>query len=201
MVPFLSLTQSCRQIRTEFRTWWLEQLTVSMHNIHAYLRAFFAILQVPSVILNQAVQVNTTSIRINAAACNADLVPLLKMRALQPNISIFVDWDSDYAHCSEPWSAMFNNENSTWLRWITDGTIRQARVTTRSMSATVASRYPRAVCHTYRRRFELYLVLHRKDARHWLGSTGRGNRVYRSELLERVGLLNQEIFVTWGVVD
>lgn len=191
MVPFLSLTQSCQQIRAELRTWWLKSMTICMQGLQAYLRAFIEVPRVPISIAAQTFQATVGVIRIKAAACTeVDLVLLLKIKTLQPSLPIHVDFDSDYAQCHDSFVAMFDNQHSTWLRWIRNGIIRQARITTRS-SSSARPHYP----------ITLNLVLHRKHAVPWLGPVKSSCSVSETRLLDKTGLGIPGLSVVCGVVD
>lgn len=81
------------------------------------------------------------TLRIEVAACDdLDILPLLKAKLLEPSMSISVTCHATVAHCNASWTALLNNQNSTWTHWITNDIITRVRITTLSQVGEVDHR-------------------------------------------------------------
>jgi hypothetical protein len=117
MVPYLGLSQSCREIRREFRPLWLAAHVVSLYDAELYLRSF-----PDTTSLTLYVMPYTQS---DFTQSDFDILPLLKTLAAKPNIDITVKSGGN-RHITGSSSvgslmAVFGNRNEKWLQHISGG--------------------------------------------------------------------------------
>jgi hypothetical protein len=183
---FLGLTQSCRQVRSEFRMWWLSTTTVLLCDVQPYFRAFIETPRTPMKEAFKTFQAAGGSLRIRGSLCSeVDLVPMLKLKAIHPEIHISFEWEKGpLERCSKPFDSILTNRNSTWLRWITSGTLKVARVTLRSGP-----------------RLYIRLVLRKQHLDTWLGPhQGSSHRISHGDLV-KVGLPTDQWNIVLGILD
>jgi hypothetical protein len=126
MLPFLGLTQTCRQIRSEYRPWYISRPKVCVGDIQLYIHAF---IQHPKTDWKNAFDAYALrSITVVISSCRKMyLLPLLRLQVLHPSIVINVESaEPRYANSIEPLQQILNNESEVWLRWIKTGAMEQA---------------------------------------------------------------------------
>jgi hypothetical protein len=158
MPPFLGLTQICRQIRSEYRPWYISRPKVCVGDIQLCIHAFN---QHPNTDWKNAFDAYVLrSITVVTSSCGImDLLPLLRLQVLHPSIGINVESaEPRYTNSIEPLQQILNNESKLWLRWIKTGAMEQAR-----LKVFRHSRQPRQPLG-YVAHIRLHVVLRRQDA-------------------------------------
>jgi hypothetical protein len=158
MPPFLGLTQTCRQIRSEYRPWYISHPKVCVGDIQLYIHAF---IQHPKTDWKNAFDTYALrSITVVTSSCGKmDQLPLLRLQILHPSIVINVlSAEPRYFNSIEPLQQILNNESELWLGWNKTGPMEQAR-----LKIFRHSRQPRqplgSVAH-----IRLHVVFRRQDA-------------------------------------
>lgn len=117
-IPYMGLVQSCRQIRTEFYSSWLETHRIPLGNTSRYLKTFFPARP------RSDVEYHSSRSRLRIYVCqgelhNRDLYPLIKHARQFPNrgVTVISDPTLDYPRMLDLMH-LFRNRNPEWSRWI-----------------------------------------------------------------------------------
>jgi hypothetical protein len=153
MPPFLGLTQTCRQIRSEYRPWYISRPKVCVGDIQLYIHAFIQHSKTDWKNAFDAYALRSIT-AVTSSCGKMDLLPLLRLQVLHPSIVINVE----YPNSIEPVQQILNNESELWLSWIKTGAMEQAQ-----LKIFRHFRQPRqplgSIAH-----IRLHVVLRRQDA-------------------------------------
>lgn len=157
---YLGLTQTCRQIQFEFRMWWLSSMTVLLSDVQPFFRAFIERFKTPLKEASKAFQAAGGNLNILGSWCgDVDLLHLLKLKAIEPKTPISITWEEGpLQRCSKGFDMILANQNSVWLRWIKNGTLKGARVM--FVTGTSRSGGPHKI---------IRLVLGKQHVDNWMG--------------------------------
>ncbi|KAH6612024.1 hypothetical protein C7974DRAFT_89887 [Boeremia exigua] len=134
IIPYLALTQTCRQIRDEFRPMWLSTPKIPLCLMVTYLKAFFPG-RLPKAMRLEKPVLDTYSLR--AIVRRDDLDPhamydatrLLKHKARFPKCAITLQSLPYYSDSTlRKMERLINHDNSTWRQALLRGSISQIRL-------------------------------------------------------------------------
>ncbi|KAL5451567.1 hypothetical protein PMIN07_004942 [Paraphaeosphaeria minitans] len=131
-IPYLGLVQSCRLVRKEFHSWWMNAHRIPLCNMNKYLRTFFP----PRPKSDTAYYASKGNVRIYLRRCempHRDLLPAIKHMHRFPQRTIQVDQTT---HLSDPLfnglNQLLGNKNLTWISWIRGNVLSQVRLAPRN---------------------------------------------------------------------
>ncbi|OAG03850.1 uncharacterized protein CC84DRAFT_1177789 [Paraphaeosphaeria sporulosa] len=130
-IPYLGLVQSCRQIRKEFHSWWMNAHRIPLCNTNKYLRTFFP----PRPKSDTAYYASKGNVRIYLRRIempHRDLLPVIKHMLRFPQRTMEVE---QVASISDPLfdglTQLLGNKHPMWLRWIRTNVLSQVRLAPR----------------------------------------------------------------------
>lgn len=134
-IPFLGLVQSCRQIRKEFRTWWMSahQIPVDEFRVRRYLSTFFPVAGLARKILkaSNSCPHPAGSLRVllaGSSLSSVELIPLMQHKHRYPEFVIsFESSVPAYAPAVKIITDLVNNNHPKWRRWLQAKAISQFR--------------------------------------------------------------------------
>ncbi|KAF2623746.1 hypothetical protein BU25DRAFT_173782 [Macroventuria anomochaeta] len=134
-VPYLALTQTCMQIRAEFRPMWLSMHRVPLNFMDTYFKAFFPARIPPTLARFKPHVLTSSSLRIwvrkddlgSTANC-CDATRLFKHKARFPDCAITcqsLSSTEDSILRDLEW--LINHKNAAWRKSVIGGSISQVR--------------------------------------------------------------------------
>ena len=188
---FLSLTQVCQKTRSEFRSLWMREHTIHMRDVQIYIYSF---IEHPKMDWKRAFDIFQTSVgilRIHVSECTEiDIVSLLRLKARHLECNIELTSSPEYEHIIVACKLILENRNEQWLRWITNGTVGQARVVVTNPNSP--RRYGLV---------SLHIVLRRRFAETWVGLVGSAVSSVHAIHLTKLGLHIPGLCVSLGIID
>ena len=157
-IPHLGLTQTCMQIRAEFRPMWLSTHRIPLNFMNSYLKAFFPA-RVPKVTRFNPHALAASALRIwvreddlGTFLNGCDMTRLFKHKARFPDCAI----TCQSLHSTEDSTLrdlerLINHDNPVWRRLVTVGRISQVRLSLNGTSTVV-----------------LYIVMKERFAEPWM---------------------------------
>lgn len=173
-IPFISLTQTCRQIRSEFLPLWVQSHRPDLYELPKYLSLFFRKpakkdVQQYEAYFQRAGELNILLSVERLGHTEPDVLRLLKLKADLPDYTVsfhslpmpILKHNLDY---------LVNNQNPEWLRWIRGNRISQVRI---GSGIT---------------RWNFHIVVNERWAEQWMKPWFQGGTAKKDEFCEKLGL-------------
>jgi len=133
-IPYLALTQTCAQLRAEFRPMWLTTHRIPLSLVASYLKAFFPA-RLPKGMQLKPLTLSTPSLRIFIRSEDfnsehfCDVTRLFKHKARFPGSVITCHSLPYYNYMVlQELDQFINNKNTAWMQSIKGDTISQVRL-------------------------------------------------------------------------